>query len=157
MVSAMGLVLAGCGATSDGGLFSAGDAERLMAVGPRMPGSDWPQDPLSSPTFGRDDSTCDLFESASAAHAALPGLRAFAFTWAKRDGGRLRDARIEDLGQEAWVVGAGPADFGEEITFGWRDRNLLVEAHIQCIFSTCHSDIGRAGRAWANAIDGEAR
>jgi hypothetical protein len=98
----------------------------------------------------------NLFKSASAAHTALPGFRAFARKWAKRDGGQLTDTQVEGLGQEAWEVGAGPALFGEEVTYGWREGNLVVEAYIQCIFSTCRSDIGRAGRAWAKAIDREA-
>jgi hypothetical protein len=71
------------------------------------------------------------------------------------DGGQFTDVTIQGLGDEAWRI---QEDFpgGQEVTYGWRRRTLLLQVHIQCIFQTCPSDIGRAGRAWADAIDKEA-
>jgi hypothetical protein len=37
-----------------------------------------------------------------------------------------------------------------------RRSRLVLQVHIQCIFQTCPSDIRRAGRAWADALDKEA-
>ena len=90
-----------------------------------------------TPLFRVFEHSLSRGQSETAAGSEMPGSR----TSAKRPG-------LSEPGRQ---------NLPEEITFGWRDRNLLVEAHIQCIFSTCHSDIGRAGCAWANAIDGEAR
>lgn len=42
------------------------------------------------------------------------------------------------------------------MTYRWRRASLVLQIHIQCIFQTCPSDIRRAGRAWADAIDKEA-
>jgi hypothetical protein len=84
------------------------------------------------------------------------GARAFARRWAKRtvDGGHFTDLPLQGLGEEAWRI---QEDFagGQEVTYGWR-RRLLLQIHIQCIFETCPSDILRAGRVWADAIDKEA-
>jgi hypothetical protein len=170
----------GCGGGSGKQPFSAGDAQALATLRPTTPGWDWPPQRAEKPPFVRDlsgssdgyiggaesrwqDSTklahvdANIFESAAAAHEALPGFRAFARKWAKRDGGDLIDLAVKGLGQEAWRIQAGPAAFGEEVTYGWRRGNLVVEAHIQCIFITCRSDIGKAGLAWAKAIDAEAQ
>jgi hypothetical protein len=170
-------VAIGCGSKSGKAAFSGADAARLTTVPPATPGWDWPHASTGSRSFAREtvgeagdgyvgsaesrwqDTTklshvdANVFQSASAAHTALPAMRAFARKWARHDGGPLTDAGVKGLGEEAWRVQAGPASFGEEVTYGWRRRNLVVEVHIQCIFSTCQSDIGRAGRAWAEAID----
>jgi hypothetical protein len=43
------------------------------------------------------------------------------------------------------------------VTHGWRRANLVLQVHIQCIWRYCFSDIRSAARAWADAIDDEAR
>jgi hypothetical protein len=88
----------------------------------------------------------------------LPRARAFARYWAKRTvgyGGNFTDVRLDGLGEEAWRI---QEDFsgGQEVTYGWRRANLLLQVHIQCIFQTCRSDIRLAARAWVDAIDDEA-
>jgi len=99
-----------------------------------------------------------LLESAAGAHTALAAERAFQLGWVKRtvDGGHFKDVPVERLGEEAWRI---QSDFpgGQEVTFGWRRASLVLQIHIQCIFQTCPSDIRKAGRAWADAIDKEAR
>jgi hypothetical protein len=99
-----------------------------------------------------------LTDNERAAHKALASSRAFARGWAKRtvNGGQFTDVPIQGLGDEAWRI---QEDFpgGQEVTYGWRRATLLLQVHIQCIFQTCPSDVGQAGRAWADAIDKEAR
>jgi hypothetical protein len=99
-----------------------------------------------------------LLKSAAGAHTVLAAERAYARGWAKRfvDGGHFTDGRVEGLGEEGWRI---QSDFptGQEVTYGWRRATLVLQIHIQCIFQTCPSDIRRAGRAWADAIDRKAR
>jgi len=97
-------------------------------------------------------------DSETGAHKGLAGTRAFARGWAKRtvDGGQFTDVALEGLGEEAWRI---QEDFagGQEVTYGWRRSRLLLQVHIQCIFQTCPSDIGQAGRGWADELDKEAQ
>jgi hypothetical protein len=161
---------AGCGGNDQGQMISAGDLRRIANVRPATPGWDWPE--KSTHEKVTSDS-CDgwrwqdtqklgvtfacLTDNERAAHKALASSRAFARGWAKRtvDAGQFTDVPIQGLGDEAWRI---QEDFpgGQEVTYGWRRRTLLLQVHIQCIFQTCPSDIGRAGRAWADAIDKEA-
>ena len=117
-------LVVGCGGGSQQ-TFSGADADRLTAIRPMTPGWSWPRQPVSSRPFERDASgstdgylgaaenrwedktklahvDANVFRTASAAHAAMPGFRAFARKWAKRDGGRLTDVRVRGLGEEAW-------------------------------------------------------
>jgi hypothetical protein len=171
LVFAIVAVAAGCGANSKQTL-SAGDLRRIAAVRPMMAGWTWPQKPIHE---RRTTESCDgwrwqdehklgvtyacLAESETAAHRGLAGARAFARGWAERTvgGGSFTDVALEGLGDEAWRI---KEDFsgGQEVTFGWRRARLLLQVHIQCIFQPCQAgDIRRAGRAWADAIDREAR
>jgi hypothetical protein len=98
----------------------------------------------------------DVFRSPAGAHKGLAAFRAFARVWAKRGGGTWDDVLIDGLGDEAWRIHQDAAS-GQLVTFGWRRADLVLQIHIQCVFSTCPSDISQAGRAWADAIDEEAR
>lgn len=152
-------------------MLSRADVRPIAKVRPTTRGWDWPQ----RPTHERLDEACDgwrwqnyeklgvtsacLFESAKDAHEGLPRARAFARKWAKRtvagSGGHFTDVRVDGLGEEAWRI-QGNFSTGQEVTFGWRRANLMMQVHIQCI-STCPSDIRSAARAWGDAIDHEAR
>ena len=153
-------------------MLSAADVRHIATVRPTTPGWDWPEKPtrerLANPCDGwrwQDEeklgvtSAC-LFESATDAQEGLPRARAFARGWAKRTvdeyGGHFTDVRLDGLGEEAWRI---QEDFpgGQEVTYGWRRANLLLQVHIQCIFRTCPSDILSAARTWVDAIDDEAR
>jgi hypothetical protein len=98
-----------------------------------------------------------LLKSSAGARIVLAAERAYQRGWVERtvDGGHFTDLPIEELGDEAWRI---QSDFpgGQEVTFGWRRANLMLEVHIQCIFQTCPSDISLAARAWVDAIDNEA-
>jgi hypothetical protein len=98
-----------------------------------------------------------VFESTSGAHRGLAGVRVFARGWAKRDGGNFTDVPVKGLGDEAWRIREDLPYGGEEVTYEWRRANLELEVHIQCLWAECRSDIGRAARTWADAIDKEAR
>jgi hypothetical protein len=98
-----------------------------------------------------------LFESASGAQTGLAAVRVFARRWAKRDAGDFTDTPVDGLGEEAWRIREDLPQGGEEVTYEWRRANLELEVHIQCLSVRCRSDIGRAARAWADAIDKEAR
>jgi hypothetical protein len=153
-------------------MLSPADVRHIATVRPTSRGWDWPE----KPTQERLADACDgwrwqdeaklgvtsacLFDNAMAAHEGLPRARAFARGWAKRTvdeyGGHFTDARLEGLGEEAWRI-HGDFAGGEEVTYGWRRANLLLQVHIQCIFQTCPSDIRLAARDWVNAIDEETR
>jgi hypothetical protein len=169
---ALGIVAlaAGCGAAHEQ-MLSASDLRRMTTVRPMPPGWNWPQRPthekqITGPCDGWRWQDAEklgvtyacLVDSETGAHKDVAGARAFARYWAKRtvDGGHFTDVPIDGLGDEAWRI---QSDFpgGQEVTYGWRRGRLLLQVHIQCIFQTCPSDIRRAGRAWADAIDKEAR
>jgi hypothetical protein len=42
------------------------------------------------------------------------------------------------------------------VTYHWRRGNHVIEAHIDC-HGVCPGDVDSATRAWADAIDAEAR
>jgi hypothetical protein len=98
-----------------------------------------------------------LFASVSGAHNGLAAVRMFARGWAKRDGGEFTDVQVEGLGDEAWRIQEDLPQGGQEVTYEWRRGNLELEVHIQCLEVECRSDIDLAARAWADAIDKEAR
>ncbi len=65
---------------------------------------------------------------------------------------------VEGLGDEAWRLWAHGN--GSQVTYHWRRGNLVVEAHLHC-YGECEpgadADVDAAARAWADAIDEEAR
>jgi hypothetical protein len=95
----------------------------------------------------------ELWSSAADAHSAMQPYREFAHGWAEKTGA-VSDEAVGGLGDEAWRISA--RGYSEEVTYKWRRRNLVLEAHIQCL-PACRSDIDEAARAWVDAIDDEAR
>jgi hypothetical protein len=61
---------------------------------------------------------------------------------------------VNGLGEEAWRLWA--SGNGPQVTYHWRRDNLVVEVHVHC-FGVCPSDVDGAARAWAEAIDADAR
>jgi hypothetical protein len=94
----------------------------------------------------------ELWGSSADAHSAMQPYRTFAHGWAEETGG-VSDEAVGGLGDEAWRILA--RGYSEEVTYKWRRRNLVLEAHIQCL-TACRSDIDEAARAWVDAIDDEA-
>jgi hypothetical protein len=152
-------------------MLSATDVRHITTVRPTSRGWDWPEEPTRERLAGACDgwrwqdeaklgvtSAC-LFDSPMDAQEGLPRARAFARGWAKRTvgyAGHFTDVRLDGLGEDAWRI---QEDFpgGQEVTYGWRRANLLLQVHIQCIFQTCPSDIRSAARDWVDAIDEETR
>jgi hypothetical protein len=161
----------GCGGRSETLTLSGADLWRIGSVRPVMPGWYWPKKPISQqPTGGgcggsrwQDQqklgviSACDLYDAAGA-HKELAENRAFARGWAKRTvgGGSFTDIQLDGLGDEAWQIREDFAG-GQEVTYGWRRSNLVLQVHVQCIFQICPSEILTAVRTWVDAIDEEVR
>jgi len=161
----------GCGGQSKTLTLSGADLKRIASVRPMTPGWYWPKKPISEePTGGgcggsrwQDkqklgvSSACQFYD-ATGAHKQLAENRAFARHWAKRTvgGGRFTDIRLDGLGDEAWRIREDFAG-GQEVTYGWRRSNLVLQVHVQCIFQICPSDILTAVPTWVDAIDEEVR
>jgi hypothetical protein len=168
----VGSIASACGTSARKHFVSDDDLRKIARVAPTTVRWSWPKRPIHEPRSG---GSCDgwrwqdaeklgvvfacLAETDAGAHTGLAGARAFARRLAKRTrtvwGGTFTDVPLDGLGDEAWRI---LEDFagGQEVTFGWRRSTLLVQVRIQCLFETCPSDIRRAGRAWADAIDAEA-
>jgi hypothetical protein len=95
-----------------------------------------------------------VLASASDAHEALAELNAYSRALGERSGDITRNAEIEGLGDEAWLLWVEAN--GTQVTYHWRRGNLFVEAHVHC-FGSCPSNVDAASRAWVDAIDEEAR
>jgi len=65
---------------------------------------------------------------------------------------------VDGLGDEAWRLWTHSN--GREVTYHWRRENLVTEVHVHC-YGDCGPDldasVDAAARAWADAIDKEAR
>lgn len=96
----------------------------------------------------------EQWRSVRDAHSAMPAYRQFAHGWAEKTGA-VTDEDVPGLGDEGWRITA--TGYSSEATYKWRRKNLVFEAHIQCYPESCPSDVDAATRAWAGAIDKEAR
>jgi hypothetical protein len=96
----------------------------------------------------------ELYGSASAAHHAMAPFNALSRRYARQGGYILGEEGVSDLGDDAWRLRIGGN--GQEVTYHWRRRNLVLEAHMHC-FGACPADFAAAARAWAEAIDAQAR
>jgi hypothetical protein len=167
-------------------LFKPADASRIANVRPAMPGWTWPEkpekhvpsgpptDPLDVELAKRTKNLVSLkeaankwedanklanldaqvFASAAQAHKLLAPFNAYSRGWAKRFGSITKDEEIGGLGDEAWLLRTEAN--GTEVTYHWRRRNLVVEAHVDC-FAVCPGDVDTAARTWVDAIDEAAR
>jgi len=110
----------------------------------------------------RDDNklanlSVEVDETTSDARKAMAALNAFSRGWGKRSGRVTKDEQIDGLGDEAWRLWT--LGEGYEVTYHWRRRNLVLEAHVHC-FGVCPGDLDSvdvATRAWVDAIDEAAR
>ena len=64
---------------------------------------------------------------------------------------------VDGLGDEAWRLWAHGN--GRQVTYHWRCDNLVTEVHVHCYGDRpdADADVDAATRAWADAIDEEAR
>ena len=162
---AVAIVAAGCGGGGSKA-FRLSDAKRIAAVRPAAPGWTWPStadestvhDSTALSVWEDDDKVAhvdvELYRSASAAHHAMAPFNALSRRYARQEGYILGEEGVSDLGDDAWRLRIGGN--GPEVTYHWRRGNLVLEAHMQC-FGACPADFAAAARAWAEAIDAQAR
>jgi hypothetical protein len=167
-------------------LFKPAEATRIANIRPAMPGWTWPEKPEKHVPSGRPTDPLDVelaarteklvslgdaankwedanklanldaqvLASATEAHKLMAPFNAYSRGWAKRFGRITKDAEIGGLGDEAWLLRTEAN--GTEVTYHWRRRNLVVEAHVDC-FGVCPGDVDTAARDWVDAIDEAAR
>jgi hypothetical protein len=92
-----------------------------------------------------------VYGDADDAHDALVALHDFAHAFSARSGRVTKDAPVSGLGDEAFVLWVGGKN-GAQVTYHWRRRNLVLEAHMHC-FGNCPPDVDTAARTWAEAVD----
>jgi hypothetical protein len=92
--------------------------------------------------------------TADDAQVALLALHEFAHAFGARSGRVTKDAPVSGLGDEASVLWVG-GENGTQVTYHWRRRNLVLEAHMHC-FGNCPGNVDAAARAWAEAVDARA-
>jgi hypothetical protein len=115
-------------------------------------GSRWSDDDkLASLSVGVLDTPAD-------AHVAFVASNDLSRAYGAKYGFVARAEQVDGLGDEAWRLWAHGN--GRQVTYQWRHENLVVEAHVHC-FGECGPDtddaVDAAARAWAQAIDAEAR
>ena len=74
--------------------------------------------------------------------------------YAEQYGFVTKAEEVDGLGDEAWVLLV--SSNGRGAIYHWRRANLVIEAHVDC-HGTCPWDVEPGARAWADAIDEEAR
>jgi hypothetical protein len=164
-VVAVAILAAGCGGGGSKS-FTTSDAKRIAGVRPDARGWTWPSttdesrtDDNSAMRAWEDDNKLahvdvQLYRSDSAAHHAMVPFNALSRSYARQGGYILGEEGVPDLGDDGWRLRIGGN--GQEVTYHWRRRNLVLEAHMQC-FGTCPADFAAAARSWAEAIDAQAR
>jgi hypothetical protein len=106
-------------------------------------------------TAKKGSSFATLFETAEGARDALAAEREFAQGWfTDVEHAEIRDAAVADgLGDANWAVKHGSGENGF-VEIGWTRGNALLGVYLTC--AACPTDIGRAARTWADAIDAKA-
>ena len=101
--------------------------------------------------------TVGVFETEADAHTDFVASNVLSRAYGAKYGFVVRAEKIDGLGDEAWRLWTHGN--GAQVTYHWRRENLVTEVHIHC-FGDCPSadtDVDTAARAWADAIDWEAR
>jgi hypothetical protein len=115
-------------------------------------GNTWEDDDkLANLTVGVSDTPAD-------AHVAFLALNDLSRAYGAKYGFVVRAEKVEGLGDEAWRLWVHWN--GRQVTYHWRRDNLVTEVHVHC-YGECPPDVDAnvdaAARAWADAIDEEAR
>jgi hypothetical protein len=99
-----------------------------------------------------------VLDTPADAHVAFTASNSLSRAYGARYGFVVKAEKVEGLGDEAWRLWTHSN--GREVTYHWRRDNLTVEVHVFC-FGDCQPDtdasVDAAARAWADAIDKEAR
>ena len=92
------------------------------------------------------------------AHVAFLASNDLSRAYGEQYGFVERAENVDGLGDEAWRLWTHWN--GRQVTYHWRRENLGVEVHVHC-YGVCGPDtdanVNAAARAWASAIDEEAR
>ena len=159
------ILATGCGG-GESKPFTRSDVKRIAGIRPAARGWIWPATKSESTVHGssamsewQDDNklahvAVERYRSASAARRAIGPLNALSRRYARKGGYILGEENVSGLGDDGWRLRIGGN--GSEVTYHWRRRNLVFEAHMQC-FGACPADFAAAARAWAEAIDAQAR
>lgn len=95
-----------------------------------------------------------MFASADDAHVGFLAANDLSLGYGEKFGSVLEAESVDGLGDEAWRLWV--SGNGAQVTYHWRRDNLVVEVHVHC-YDTCPPDVDAAARAWADAVDAEAR
>ena len=100
----------------------------------------------------------EAFETRADAHLAFLASNDLSRAYGAKYGFVVRAEKVDGLGDEAWRLWAHGN--GRQVTYHWRRDNLVTEVHVHC-YGNCPPDtdtnVDAAARAWAAAIDEEAR
>jgi hypothetical protein len=115
----------------------------------------------SGNTWKDDDKLANLvvgvLDTAADAHVSFLASNELSRRYGKQYGFVVKAEKVDGLGDEAWRLWTHSN--GREVTYHWRRDNLVTEVHVFC-YGDCpdaDADVDAAARAWAEAIDGEAR
>jgi hypothetical protein len=98
-----------------------------------------------------------VYDSSADAHVSFLASNDLSRGYGKQYGFVVKAETVEGLGDEAWRLWAHGN--GRQVTYHWRRDNLVTEVHVHC-YGDCpdvDADVDAAARAWADAIDEEAR
>ena len=98
--------------------------------------------------------TVQVFDTPTDAELGFAAFNDLSRGWAEQYGYVTKAEEVDGLGDEAWVLLV--SSNGRGATYHWRRANLVIEAHVDC-HGVCPADVDAAARAWADAIDEEAR
>ena len=127
------------------------DAGRLISSHRTGSGNKWvDDDKLGNLVVG-------VFDTAADAHVGFLASNELSRAYGAKYGFVVKAEKVDGLGDEAWRLWAH--GHGREVTYHWRRDNLVTEVHVHC-YGDCpdvDADVDAAARAWADAIDEEAR
>jgi len=98
-----------------------------------------------------------VFETATDAHVGFLASNDLSRAYGAKFGFVVKAGTVDGLGDEAWRLWAHGN--GRQVTYHWRRGNLATEVHVHC-YGDCpdaDTEVDAAARAWAEAIDEEAR
>ena len=99
----------------------------------------------------------EVLGTAADAHVAFLASNDLSRAYGDKYGFVVKAEKVDGLGDEAWRQWAHGN--GSQVTYHWRHDNLITEVHVHC-YGNCpdiDADVDAAARAWADAVDEEAR
>ena len=98
-----------------------------------------------------------VWDTAADAHVGFVASNELSRAYGAKYGFVVKAEEVGGLGDEAWRLWAHSN--GREVTYHWRRDNLVTEVHVHCYGDCPDVDayLDAAARAWADAVDEEAR